>query len=108
MLVDGLRPLWLSGLSEVGGNPISRLTEWIDQGQYYFDAPITSSNCTFVLTPGSDLLDTFASEMSRFASAAVETSIGIARSDMRKSTAWLFVQAYYAAFYAAHAILRSA
>jgi len=45
--------------------------------------------------------------MSRFCSAAIETSIGIVRSTMPKSTAWLFIQAYYSAFYAAHSILRS-
>jgi hypothetical protein len=45
--------------------------------------------------------------MSRFSSAAVETSIGVAQPGLPKSTAWLFIQTYYAAFYAAHCILRS-
>lgn len=60
-----------------------------------------------MLPPGASLLDVYASEISRFSSAAIETSFGISRIKIPKSTAWLFIQAYYAAFYAAHCILRS-
>jgi hypothetical protein len=108
MLVDGLRLLWLPGIAQVGGTPVSRITEWIGRGDYYFDSPVGPTSATFILMNGANLLDTFAAEMSRFSSAAIETSIGIGRSQMPKSTAWLFIQTYYAAFYAAHSILRSA
>jgi hypothetical protein len=39
--------------------------------------------------------------------SAIETSLAISRAELPKSTAWLFIQTYYAAFYAAHSILRS-
>jgi hypothetical protein len=107
MLVDGLRPLWLQSIAEVDGSPAGRLSDWVGDGQYYFDGPVGPSAASFVLAPGSNLLHTFAAEMSRFSSAAIETSIGIAQPGLPKSTAWLFIQAYYAAFYAAHCILRS-
>jgi hypothetical protein len=107
MLVDGLRPLWLSGLYEIGGAPMGRLSEWVGSGQYYFDQPVGLFSAIFVLPPGSNLQELFAAEMSRFSSAAIETSSGITQSRMPKSTAWLFIQSYYAAFYAAHCILRS-
>lgn len=107
MLVDGLRPLWLPGLSEVGGTPMGRLSEWVGNGQYYFDRPTGPFSAIFVLQPGSSLQEIFAAEMSRFSSAAIETSSGVTQSRMPKSTAWLFIQTYYAAFYAAHCILRA-
>jgi hypothetical protein len=83
------------------------VVEWVGNGQYYFDDPVGPKAVSFVLTPGSTLVDTFAAEMARFSAASIETSIGIVRSPMPKSTAWLMIQAYYAAFYAAHSILRS-
>jgi hypothetical protein len=107
MLVDGLRPMWLPTISDVDGAPAGHISDWVGTGQYYFDAPVTSTAATFVLTPGSSLLNLFAAEMSRFSSAAIETSLGISRPEMPKSVAWLFIQTYYAAFYAAHGILRS-
>lgn len=108
MLVDGLRLFWLPSIAQVSGNPRNGLPEWVGKGQYYFDEAVGPNAASFVVTAGESLLDIFASEMSRFSSAAIETSVGIARSQMRKSTAWLFIQTYYAAFYAAHSILRSA
>lgn len=107
MIVDGLRPFWLPTIAEIDGNPTSRLNEWVGDGQYYFDAPVDASTAAFVLTPGSSLLPTFAAEMSRFGAAAIETSAGVSQSPTPKSTAWLFIQTYYAAFYAAHSLLRS-
>jgi hypothetical protein len=107
MLVDSLRSLWLPAIANVSGNPTGRLNEWVGAGQYYFDSLVGPASASFVLTPGVTLLDTFAAEFSRFSSAAIETSIGISQSNMPKSTAWLFIKAYYAAFYAAHSILRS-
>lgn len=107
MLEDVFRPLWLPTIEEVNGNPIGRLNEWVGSGQYYFDSPVSPGRAVFVLKPGATLVNLFAAEMSRFSSAAIETSLGVARSDMPKSVAWLMIQTYYAAFYAAHSILRS-
>jgi hypothetical protein len=56
MLVDGLRPLWLPAITGVDGNPVSRLSEWVGSGQYYFDGPVGPTTASFVLTPGSTLL----------------------------------------------------
>lgn len=105
MLSDGLRPLWLSSITEVEGTPEGRLSEWVARGQYYFDRPFGPSSVSFAITLGGDLLNIFAAEISRFCSASIETSIGIAQSKMPKSTAWLAIQMYYAAFYAAHCLL---
>lgn len=107
MLVDGLRPLWLPAIAGVSGVPGGRISEWVGEGQYYFDRPVGPASASFVLTPGAELVDIFAAEMSRFLSAAIETSVGITQPGMPKSTAWLFIQTYYAAFYAAHSLMRS-
>ena len=107
MLIDGLRLLWLPAIAGVNGTPSGRISEWVGKGQYYFDSPVGPSSASFVLTPGTDLLDVFAAEISRFSSAAIETSLGITQPGMPKSTAWLFIQTYYAGFYAAHSLLRS-
>ena len=89
MLVDGLRPLWLQSIAEVDGSPAGRLSDWVGDGQYYFDGPVGPSAASFVLAPGSNLLHTFAAEMSRFSSAAIETSIGIAQPGLPKRRARL-------------------
>ncbi|MGA3011256.1 MAG: hypothetical protein ABSD72_13440 [Terracidiphilus sp.] len=102
-----MRPLWLPGIAKVNGAPVGKIHEWIGTGQYYFDGPVGPSSASFLLTPGFTLVETFAAEMSRFSSAAIETSVGIEQPAMPKSIAWLFIQTYYAAFYAAHSILRS-
>jgi hypothetical protein len=107
MLVDGLRPLWLPTIAQATGTPLGRIPDWVGRGDYYFDSIVGPTAASFVLPPSTTLVDTFASEMSRFSSAAIETSLGISRSKMPKSIAWLVIQTYYAAFYAAHSILRS-
>jgi hypothetical protein len=108
MLIDGLRPLWLPSIAAITGPTTGRISEWVHSGQYYFDSPVGPDTASFVCTPGQTLTEIFAAEMSRFSSAAIETSVGITRPSRPKSTAWLFIQNYYAAFYSAHCILRSA
>ena len=100
--------MWLPMVTEVEGTPVGRINEWVGRGQYYFDGPVGPSTVSFVLGPGTNLIDIFAAETSRFCCAAIETSVGIARPDMPKSTAWLAIQTYYSAFYAAHCLLRTA
>ena len=99
--------MWLPDLAHVQGAQTGRMSDWVGSGQYYFDSAVSGGRMSFVLKPGDSLTEIFAAEMSRFASAAIETSVGIARPGMPKSTAWLFIQTYYSAFYAAHSILRS-
>jgi len=105
-VVDGLRPHWLPQIVGIEGAPVDRVNDWVGRGQYYFDQPVGPSAVSFVLQPGATLVEIFASEMSRFCSAAIETSVGITRGDLPKSLAWLVIQTYYASFFAAHAILR--
>lgn len=107
MITDGLRPLWLPGIAAIADPPSGRVGDWVSSGQYYFDAPVGPDKASFLCTPGQRLTEIFAAEMSRFSSAAIETSLGISQPSRPKSTAWLFIQTYYAAFYSAHCILRS-
>jgi hypothetical protein len=59
-----------------------------------------------VLNPKS-ALESFAADASRFTAAAYETLLGLrANPTIPRSTAWLGIQAYYAAFFAAHSLLR--
>jgi len=106
---DALRRVWLPRLHEVVGNP--RLTDgirhWINESSFQvYVAPTTSG---FILNYSDEMLvcDAFASETARFSRAAAETSSTITDvSRLPSSRAWQLIQWYYAAFYAAHALLR--
>jgi hypothetical protein len=55
----------------------------------------------------SPLLSAFASDCSRLGTASFETIHSISRiRGLPRSTAWLLIQYYYAAYFAAHAVLR--
>ena len=105
--VTELRRFWLDGLNEVVGNPDPPdLRAWIGREEFQVYA---SEGDPFHLN-FSDSLDVrraIAGEVQRFSLAALETKSSIQRTAiLPKSTAWAIVQWYYAAFYAAHAILR--
>lgn len=104
---DSLRRFWIPGLLDVVGtpNPIDIRSWIIDEEFQIYAIPANPLVLNFA-EPGP-IVQAYAGEISRMSRAAAETAAGISKvSALPKSTAWAVVQWYYAAFYAAHAILR--
>ena len=50
------------------------MSEWVRNGEFYFDQPVGPDSMSVVLKPYSTLHDVFAGEISRFSSAAIESA----------------------------------
>lgn len=114
LLAALIRPFWLPGLNAISGRAISGLSEWFLRRTYQVYTPLQSTSpssrvdqFTLTMADSSLLLPAFASDCNRLATASFETvqSINRVRS-LPRSTAWLLVKYYYAAYFGAHAILR--
>jgi hypothetical protein len=107
VISDALRPLWLPGIQTVVGRPMKGLQAYILDGQFQIYVPPTNRSAELSFAESLPILSAFAFDITRFASAAIE-SIAESRPDqmLPKSTAWLMIRSYYAAFFAAHAIAR--
>lgn len=106
---DALRPGWLPRLHEVVGTPrfSDGIRHWITEQSFQVYTPPTVGG--FVVNYIDELLvgDAYAAEVSRFSVAAAETSCTMADvTRLPSSRAWQLIQWYYAAYYAAHALLR--
>jgi len=106
-LASSLRLLWIRGLPDITG-PRSFTTEKFVQSKY-----LTVSNANaedgLRLYAGNpaNAVAYFSHEADRFASASFESLLtGIKVAAYPRSTGWLLIRAYYAAFFAVHALLR--
>ena len=79
---------------------------WVANQNYFIDSDIEESN--FVLrTNDSQFFVSLANDCDRMSRASFETACNIqANPIFPKSASWHFIQSYYAAFFAAHALLR--
>lgn len=104
---DALRRFWTPGLLDVLGTPDpSDIRSWVSKGQYQVYASLPNGFPLSFADPKVPL-NAFAGEISRFSRASAESAVSISSvAALPKSTAWALVQWYYAAFYAAHALLR--
>ena len=97
----------MPGINEVSGNPGIKLQAWLALSKYQIYKPVESTSFQLNISDPSYLLQAFACDSNRMAIASFETLQEISKSNaLPRSTAWLIIQLYYAAFYAAHAILR--
>lgn len=106
-LGEAIRPFWLAGLNEVSGNYVKGLGGWICDEEYQIYSTPTANSFVLNVANRGPLLEAFAADVNRISIAAFETPISLLRSArLPKSTAWLIIKTYYAAFFAAHAFLR--
>lgn len=102
-----IRPFWLPGLNEVAGNYVKGIGGWICDEDYQIYSPPTESTFTLTVSKQGPLLEAFAADINRISTAAFETPNNLVRSTaFPRSTAWLIIKTYYAAFFGAHALLR--
>jgi hypothetical protein len=102
-----IRPFWLPGLNEVSGNYIKEIGGWICDEEYQIYNLPTEKKFVLNVSRQGPLLEAFAADVNRISVAAFETPDSLVRSaSFPRSTAWLIIKTYYAAFFAAHALLR--
>ncbi|WP_346206181.1 hypothetical protein [Aeromonas salmonicida] len=89
------------------------LKAWLANGTYLMNRSLTASaqgranEFELRLQQTEVLYAALANDCNRFAQAAIESMWNVGKVDkLPKSTGWATVQMYYAAFFAAHAILR--
>jgi hypothetical protein len=106
-LADALRPFWLTGLNEVTGRCQKELRGWLNDEKFQVYAVPNENSFTLSVSDPLPLLEAYAAEISRISTASSETMASILITPTsRKSAGWLIIQTYYAAFFAAHSLLR--
>ena len=106
---DALRPFVFPGINIVQGRLYSGLQDWINKTYDYQTIDPLSSKSAFNLdvTGGASLAEAFAFDVNRLSAAAFESLLIIVQNPtLPKSTGWPIIQSYYAAFFAANALLR--
>jgi hypothetical protein len=104
---EALRRHWLPNIQTVVGRPQKGFGPYLlDQNYQVYNRP-TAQRVELFFSDASPVLSAFAFDITRFASAAVESVVDTRQNPVfNKSTAWLLIRSYYAAFFAAHAISR--
>ncbi len=106
---DAIRPYWMPGIHNVNGilDADFDFRSWVNRKEYQVHSPIAADSFRLTVSDNRPLCDAFAADISRLASAALETLHDIGGSvTSPKARAWLFIRSYYAAYYASNAICR--
>jgi len=108
LLADALQPHISPGLFSVRGKVDATLDDLIGRkGGFYSSYDGATSIWTFNFVASDPVASFFANECSRFASASFQTFSSVPHDlQSPEKLPWALVQAYYAAFYAGHSILR--
>jgi hypothetical protein len=105
-IADAIRPFWLAGINNVAGRTPKEIGGWICDENYQIYTPVFSNKFTLQVFDLGPLLNSFAAEISRVAIAAFETLNQESERESEKAIAWVLIKTYYAAFFAAHALMR--
>jgi hypothetical protein len=80
---------------------------WIASGNYFFDHDVCSNSFSLCASDPDQLRQALANDMNRLAAASFESAAGVgADPSLPKSLAWGVIRSYYAAFFAAHGLMR--
>jgi hypothetical protein len=102
-----LQPFWIRNLNAVGGRQDRTVKMWIADGALTFDHMSNSGAWIFNAPDVGSLLNCFACDVNRMTVASFESIGGIPSSnELPRSTAWSLIRLYYAAFFAAHSLMR--
>jgi len=92
---------------QAGENVATDIKGWIANQNYFIDADITSDSFTLRASNALELSSALGNDLNRMAIAAFESISGVrAEQHLPRSLAWSSIRSYYAAFFAAHAIMR--
>jgi len=107
ILPNTLRPFWAPSLNDISGNVSKGVGSWLAEEDYQFYSPVKSKLFTIQVRDPEAFLSALAADINRTSSAAFESiSYATKNALLPKSTAWILIKSYYAAFFAAHALLR--
>ncbi len=107
-LIEAVRPSWLPGLVAVPRITIAGFAPLVRMQRYQIHSRIETGKVALHFSDVNEPVAALAYDLNRFASATFETVASMTRAaKLPKSAAWLCVQAYYGAYYAAHALVRS-
>ena len=107
ILDNVVRPFWLAGLNQVTGSQRKGLGGLICDEDYQIYSQMSPTSFVMSFPDTEGFLNAFAGDINRIGSASFESAVGVRRSSaFPKSAAWLVVQTYYSAFFAAHGLLR--
>jgi hypothetical protein len=107
ILVDAIRPFWLPGINSVAGIVEKGLSGWFCDEEFRIYKTPEENRFTLEIVDPALLLSAFAADINRPALASFETMTEITRNALLpKSAGWMIIKSYYAAYFAAHAILR--
>lgn len=105
-LTSSLRLKWVPVLPSVAGRPPFEVIDWLAKGTYAPSA-VDGAVCLQGID-GSSFASAIAKEINRLSLACSETlHVVQEKPECPKSAAWVLVKAYYAALFAAHALLRT-
>ena len=107
ILAELTRPFWLSGIHAVSGRQSRGLAAWISDEKFQVYVQIARDSATLTVQEIEPIALAFAADCTRMVSAALESAVDVEPSTrLPRSKAWLVIRTYYAAFFAAHGILR--
>lgn len=107
-MADGIREKWITGINAISSFSTRGLAETLLTKSYMLEDVTSNTSLVFrVPQQNLDLPQSFAFEAARFSTAAFESLLD-AKPDPKyeKSLGWPLIRTYYAAFFAAHALLR--
>jgi len=107
VLEEGFRHFWLRDIHHVSGVTREGLGQWITRKEFIVSQARGRDDFSIQILAPETARRGVAHDSTRMASAAFETIFGIdAVRGLPKSAGWIVVRAYYAAFFAAHSLLR--
>lgn len=107
-MADGIREKWITGINAISSVSAIGLAETLLTKAYMLEEAIPSTSLLFKIpNQDLDLPQSFAFEAARFSSATFESLLDARPSSTNEeSLGWPLIRTYYAAFFAAHALLR--
>lgn len=90
-----------------GSTAATDIKAWVANQNYFFDQDITSASFSLRASTPDELRQALANDMNRLAAAAFESAAGLGVDpSLPRSLAWGSIRSYYAAFFAAHGLMR--
>jgi len=102
-----LRLVWLNGIQTVTGHRDMTNDRFFNKKIITVNSVDDGRKFTLYVNNPRDALRYYAHEADRFASASFESlRFELQAHDNHRSTAWILIKSYYAAFFAAHSLMR--
>jgi hypothetical protein len=107
ILASSLRQFWTPGINTVSGNVSGGVQLWLAKEDFQIYSPIEPTLFAIHKADPNPFLFALAADINKTTVACYESICHVVpNTQFPRSSAWMIIKAYYAAFFAAHAILR--